>query len=214
MLSKHEPAVLCSQKRKPCPSPHQHFRDTEDSTLSPLHVTVSHTSSKGNLNLLLTSRFHTVILTYLCFSSSDLVHSSFCPLYFRKVTFNRLFSEQKRCGFFILSVIQTWWKSTYALLDFLETVYCIHASLVLCLQYNGTAAYFFIITPFVPDCHCPESSNPVNSTKIARISTWARHCASCGVIRHAICLLSTNGGYICLHHGVLFLPPHLGNVTA
>lgn len=112
------------------------------------------------------------------------------PLCFRKVTFHRLFSEQKRCGFFILSVIQTWGKSTYALLDLLETVRCIHASLDLCLQCNGTAAYlFFIITPFVPDCDCPESSSPVNSTKIARISTWARHCASCW--SHMTCYLST-----------------------
>lgn len=152
-------------------------------------MTVFHTSSKLNLNLFLTSRSHTVILTYLCFSSSDLVHSSFCPLYFRKEPFHRLFSEQKRCGFWTLSVIQTWWKSTNALLGLLETVRCIDAQFSpLCPVQWYYSLLVFLTTPFVPDCDCPESSSPVNSTKIARVSTWARHCASCW--RHMTCYLS------------------------
>ena len=53
-------------------------------------------SRKLNLNMFFISRFYTVILTqYLWFSSSDLLHSSFCLIYFREVTSKSLFRTKE-----------------------------------------------------------------------------------------------------------------------
>ena len=84
-------------------------------------------SRKLNLNSFFTSRFYTVILTqYLWFFSSDL-HSSFCLIYFREVTFKVSFQNKRDTAF--LSLLQIWSKSVYSFLH-PATVHYHHAQFI------------------------------------------------------------------------------------
>lgn len=147
---------------------------------------------KLNLNLFLTARFHTVILTYLHFSSSDLLHSSCCPCISEK-----LLSEQKRCSF-------SWSFIASSMVEVYIFLYrpSRKSPLQSCAVYSyvsrcncSTAELFFIVTPFAVVCNCPLRALAKSiQQKWLGYQPCAWYCASgWRFIRHVISLLKTRG---------------------
>ena len=130
-------------------------------------------SRKLNLNSFFTSRFYTVILTqYLWFFSSDL-HSSFCLIYFREVTFKVSFQNKRDTAF--LSLLQIWSKSVYSFLH-PATVHYHHAQFIP-LPPDATTVWLSCFSEhhlLLLTTTTPERCSQANSTKMFRASTMCQ----------------------------------------
>lgn len=133
---------------------------------------------KLNLNLFLTSRFCTMILTYLCFSPSDLLHSSICPLYSEWWLLIVFFQNKRDTHSFSCSFVASNMMEVYIFLPRLFR----NSPLQPCPFYSpiskhnwSTAYFFFVTTWFVTvTMTAPESSSQISSTQMSRASTMCQ----------------------------------------